>query len=178
MIYLYKFNNMQSLQDKELLDDKYSSLWSMVIYDTPIGSNDMVEIALSQVGNVGGEPYWRWYGFNSRIEWCAVFVSWVANQAGYIDKGIVPKFTTCRTQGVPWFKNKGLWRAPGYIPKSGDIIFFDWQQDGLADHVGIVERVEGNKIYTVEGNSDDAVKRNNYTINNRSTYGFGIINNS
>lgn len=178
MIYLYKFNNMQSLQDKELLDDKYSSLWSMVIYDTPIGSNDMVEIALSQVGNVGGEPYWRWDGFNSRIEWCAVFVSWVANQAGYIDKGIVPKFTTCRTQGVPWFKNKGLWRAPGYIPKSGDIIFFDWQQDGLADHVGIVERVEGNKIYTVEGNSDDAVKRNNYTINNRSTYGFGIINNS
>lgn len=176
MISFYKFNNIQSLQIKELLNDKYSSLWSMVIYNTPIGSNDMVEIALSQVGNVGGEPYWRWYGFNSRIEWCAVFVSWVANQAGYIDKGIVPKFTTCRTQGVPWFKNRGLWKNRGYIPKSGDIIFFDWQQDGQADHVGIVERVEGNKIYTVEGNSDDAVKRNNYQANSKDIYGFGLTN--
>ena len=54
--------------------------------------------------------------------------------------------------------------------------FFNWHKDGLADHVGIVERVEGNKIYTVEGNSDDAVKRNNYNINDRSIYGFGIIN--
>lgn len=177
MISFYKFNNIQSLQVKELLNNKYSSLWSMVIYNTPIGSNDMVEIALSQVGNVGGEPYWRWYGFNSRIEWCAVFVSWVANQAGYIDIGVVPKFTTCRTQGVPWFKNRGLWENRGYIPKSGDIIFFDWQQDGQADHVGIVERVEENKIYTIEGNSDDAVKRNNYQVNNKDIYGFGVIKN-
>lgn len=177
MISFYKFNNIQSLQVKELLNDKYSSLWSMVIYNTPIGSDDMVEIALSQVGNVGGEPYWRWYGFNSRIEWCAVFVSWVANQAGYIDKGVAPKFTTCRTQGVPWFKNRGLWENRGYIPKSGDIIFFDWQQDGQADHVGIVERVEGEKIYTIEGNSDDAVKRNNYQVNSKDIYGFGVIKN-
>lgn len=175
MINSYKFNNIQLLQVKELLNNKYSSLWSMIIYDTPIGSNDMVEIALSQVGNVGGEPYWRWYGFNSRIEWCAVFVSWVADQAGYIDKGVVPKFTTCRTQGVPWFKNRGLWKNRGYIPKSGDIIFFDWQQDGKADHVGIVERVIENRIYTVEGNLDDAVKRNNYQINSEKIYGFGVV---
>ena len=134
----------------------------------------MSQIAANEIGNKGGEKYWSWYGFESRIEWCAVFVSWVANQMGYIDSGIIPKFTTCHTQGVPWFKNRGQWQEKGYIPKSGDIIFLDWQQDGYADHVGIVEYVDNNKIYTIEGNLDDEVKKNKYSINSKNIYGYGI----
>lgn len=173
MIIEYNLNQIQEKQMNELLSDKYDNMWSSVVYGGSIGNSNVVDIALSQVGNVGGEPYWRWYGFNSRIEWCAVFVSWVYNQAGYLNTAI-PKFSTCHTQGVPWFKTLGLWRENGYIPKSGDVIFFDWEQDGHTDHVGIVEKSDGKNIYTVEGNSRDAVKKKKYSINSKYIYGFGI----
>lgn len=173
MIIEYNLTTIQQSQLNELLSDKYESLWPKVVYDSGVGNSNVVDIALSQVGNIGGEPYWRWYGFNSRIEWCAVFVSWVYNQAGYINIA-VPKFSICHTQGVPWFKTFGLWREKGYIPKSGDIIFFDWEQDGHTDHVGIVEKSDGKDIYTIEGNSRDAVKKKKYSINSKYIYGFGI----
>lgn len=137
-----------------------------------IGNRFIVEIALSQVGNVGGEPYWSWYGFSSHVEWCACFVSWCADQAGYIDAGIIPKFSAC-TSGEAWFKSKGLWKDKTYEPKAGDIIFFDWQGDGKTDHVGIVDRVENDIVYTVEGNSGDACKQNHYIIGSKSIYGYG-----
>ena len=69
----------------------------------PGSSQAIVEVALSQVGNVGGEPYWRWYGFDSHVNWCASFVSWCADQCGYIESGIIPKFSYCPT-GEAWFK--------------------------------------------------------------------------
>ena len=173
MITEYNLTTIQQSQLNELLSDKYESLWPKVVYGSDVGNSNVVDIALSQVGNIGGEPYWRWYGFNSRIEWCAVFVSWVYNQAGYLNIA-VPKFSTCHTQGVPWFKTFGLWREKGYVPKSGDIIFFDWEQDGHTDHVGIVEKSDGKDIYTIEGNSRDAVKKKKYSINSKYIYGFGI----
>ncbi len=173
MITEYSLNQVQQKQMNELLSDKYEDMWSNVVYGGSIGNSNVVDIALSQVGNIGGEPYWRWYGFNSRIEWCAVFVSWVYNQAGYLNIA-VPKFSTCHPQGVPWFKTFGLWREKGYVPKSGDIIFFDWEQDGHTDHVGIVEKSDGKDIYTVEGNSRDAVKKKKYSINSKYIYGYGI----
>lgn len=173
MIIEYNLTTIQQSQLNELLDSKYESMWPKVVYGSGIGNSNVVDIALSQVGNIGGEPYWRWYGFNSRIEWCAVFVSWVYNKAGYLNIA-VPKFSTCHTQGVPWFKTFGLWREKGYVPKSGDIIFFDWEQDGHTDHVGIVEKSDGKNIYTIEGNSRDTVKKKKYSINSKYIYGFGI----
>lgn len=140
-----------------------------------IGNRFIVEIALSQLGNVGGQPYWSWYGFGSRVEWCACFVSWCANECGYIDAGVIPRFSAC-TSGEAWFKERGQWQSSSYEPKSGDIIFFDWQGDGKTDHVGIVDRVENGIIYTVEGNSGDACKQRYYPVGDEDIYGFGLPN--
>ena len=168
----YNFTEEQKEQVKDLLDSGYNNLWVSVIYGTD-SSSSMTNIALAQVGNVGGEPYWTWYGFNSRVEWCAVFVSWVANELGYIDAGIIPKFVAC-INGVNWFKDRGLWQEGNYTPKESDIIFFDWEDDGSVDHVGIVIKVENNKVYTVEGNStDDTCRQLEYSINNKVIYGYG-----
>lgn len=174
MMKLYNFSQIQIQQVNELLNSKYSSMWSSVIYGTPVGSPDMVKIALSQIGNVGGQPYWEWYGFKNRVGWCAIFVSWVAEQAGYIEKNIMPKFSYV-PNGVSWFKAMDRWQDEKYIPNSGDIIFFDWESDGIVDHVGIVEKIENDFIYTIEGNSGDACKMRQYNINNNSIFGYGTI---
>lgn len=84
----------------------------------------IVEVALTQLGNEGGQPYWSWYGFDGRVEWCACFVSWCANECGYIDAGVIPKFAGC-VWGVEWFRDRGLWQDNSYEPRPGDIIFFD-----------------------------------------------------
>lgn len=169
----YNFNSNQREQVKELQKEEYAMLWSSVIFGTSVGSPDIVAIALSQVGNVGGQPYWSWYGFDSRVEWCAVFVSWVANQAGYIDAGVIPKFAGVAT-GIEWFKLMGQWKDKGFTPKPGDIIFFDWEVDGTPSHVGIVEKVENGKVYTVEGNStDDGCRQKGYDINSSVIMGYG-----
>lgn len=172
MMQLYFFNQLQRKQVFELLQEKYSSMWSSVIYGTPLGSPSIVQIALSQLGNVGGEPYWSWYGFNSRVGWCAIFVSWVANQAGFIESNVFPKFSGV-SNGVNWFKAMDEWKDSNYIPHSGDIIFFDWENDGNPDHVGIVEKVENDKIHTIEGNSNDECKQKEYSIDSSVIYGYG-----
>ena len=137
------------------------------------GNQNTVNIALSQVGNVGGQPYWSWYGFNSRVEWCACFVSWVLNQAGYSE----PKFAACQSQGVPYFSSNGRWATRGYKDIApGDVIFFDWQGDGHSDHVGIVIGTDGNRVYTVEGNSGDACKVRDYDLNSSVIMGYGLMN--
>lgn len=134
----------------------------------------LVETALTQVGNVGGTPYWSWYGFSSRVEWCACFVSWCGNQCGYIDSGAMPKFSYC-PNGADWFKARNQWRDRSYLPSPGDIIFFDWQGDGVTDHVGIVQSCDGRTVYTVEGNSRDAVRQRSYNVGSGSIYGYGIL---
>ena len=172
----YNFSIEQNKQLAELLDKQYASLWSSVIYGSSVGNTDIVEVAKKQIGNIGGQPFWSWYGYNSRVEWCACFVSWCANECGYIEAGIIPKFASCESEGVAWFKTCGLWQEKGYTPKSGDIIFFDWadSNDGLADHVGIVSRVENGIIYTVEGNTrGDVCKENKYSIDSSVIRGFG-----
>lgn len=157
----------------ELLADENNSLWSQVLYGISVGDGEIVTVALSQVGNTGGQPYWSWYGFNSRVEWCACFVSWCANECGYIENGIIPKFAGC-IQGSEWFKERGQWQDGSFTPEAGHIIFFDWEGDGLTDHVGIVERVENGTVYTVEGNSGDACRQNSYSIGSSVIYGYGI----
>ncbi|GMQ61465.1 CHAP domain-containing protein [Vallitalea maricola] len=137
------------------------------------GNQNTVNIALSQVGNVGGQPYWSWYGFNSRVEWCACFVSWVLNQAGYSE----PKFAACQSQGVPYFSSNGRWANRGYSDIApGDVIFFDWQGDGHSDHVGIVIGTDGSRVYTVEDNSGDACKVRDYDLNSSVIMGYGLMN--
>ena len=137
------------------------------------GNPQLVELAKRQVGNVGGYPYWSWYGFDSRVEWCACFVSWCYNQAGKSE----PRFAGCEWQGVPWFQSHGQWGARGYNNLApGDAIFFDWDLDGTADHVGIVIGTDGSRVYTVEGNSGDACKIKSYDLNYQSIKGYGLMN--
>ena len=169
----FGFNEDQREQMAELLADENNSLWSQVLYGITGGDGEIVTVALSQVGNVGGEPYWSWYGFGSRVEWCACFVSWCANECGYIEAGVIPKFAACASQGVPWFQERGLWQLGSYEPRYGDIIFFDWDGDMSADHVGIVEKVENGRVYTVEGNSGDSVRQNSYPIGYSDVLGYG-----
>ena len=137
------------------------------------GNQAIVEVALTQLGNEGGQPYWSWYGFEGRVEWCACFVSWCADQCGYIESGIIPKFAGC-VDGANWFKGNGQWKDRNYEPQAGDIIFFDWEGDGETDHVGIVEKCENGVVYTVEGNSGDACRQNQYTVGSSSIYGYGV----
>lgn len=136
------------------------------------GNAAMVAVAHSQIGNVGGEPYWSWWGLDYRVEWCAIFVSWCADQCGYLDAGVLPKMEGVRPY-VDWFIERGQWKGRDYEPSPGDIIFFDWESDGLADHIGIVEKVENGLIYTVEGNSGDVCAERRYTLGLAPVYGFG-----
>lgn len=138
------------------------------------GNRQLVNIAKGQLGNEGGEKFWSWYGFTSREEWCACFVSWCANQAGLIQSGAVPKFSLC-TDGKNWFQNQGKWQGTGSMPSPGAIVFFDWEHDGTCDHVGIVERCDGITVYTIEGNSEDAVKERSYAISSNSIMGYGMV---
>ena len=137
------------------------------------GNQAIVEVALTQLGNEGGQPYWSWYGFDGRVEWCACFVSWCADQCGYIESGIIQKFAGC-VDGSNWFKGNGQWQDRNYEPQAGDIIFFDWEGDGETDHVGIVEKCENGVVYTVEGNSGDACRQKQYTVGSSSIYGYGV----
>ncbi len=175
----YNFTADQRAQLAELLAEENRSMWSSALYGIGVGDGEIVVMALSQLGNVGGQPYWSWYGFNSRVEWCACFVSWCANECGYLDAGVIPKTAGC-ISGSNWFKDRGLWQDNSYEPRPGDIIYFDWDnkgssgpQDGLADHVGIVEKVENGMVYTVEGNSGDSCRENRYAIGHYEIYGYG-----
>ena len=138
-----------------------------------VGNEAIVEVAAAQVGNVGGRPYWSWYGFYDRVEWCACFVSWCANKCGYIEDGIIPKFAVVG-HGMSWFRNRDQWQGRGYHPKPGDIIFFDWDGDGLGNHVGIVESSDDTYVYTIEGNSGDKCCRRTYFISSSMIMGYGI----
>ncbi len=137
------------------------------------GNQAVVDIAKSQVGNVGGQPYWSWYGFTSRVEWCACFVSWCYGQMGLSE----PRFSACQSQGIPWFQSHGQWGGRDYANIApGDAIFFDWDLDGRADHVGIVVGTDGSKVYTVEGNSGDACKIKSYSLTYECIKGYGLMN--
>ena len=179
----FNFTADQRQQLSELLAEENRRLWSAVLYGIYSGDDVIVKVALSQVGNVGGEPYWSWHGFNSRVEWCACFVSWCFNECGYLDTGTAPKFAGC-VGGVEWFRSHGQWADNSVNPSPGMIVFFDWNdpngasgpQDGEADHVGIVEKCENGIVYTIEGNSGDACRQNQYPVGYYEILGYGILN--
>lgn len=144
------------------------------VFYTPEDGDAIVDVALTQVGNVGGEPYWSWYGFTNHVEWCACFVSWCADQCGYLDSGAYPKFSGC-VFGMQWFQQRSLWLDSSTEPAPGMLIFFDWApQDGVPDHVGIVEKVENGMVYTVEGNSRDMCRQKQYSLGSGVILGYGM----
>ena len=175
------FNTEQMAQLNELLDARYASLWSQLLKGVG-GSSELVNLALSQLGNEGGEKYWRWAGLDTRCEWCALFVSWCAEQTGLMGSGQIPYFSFV-SDGVDRFKDKGRWidgadvNSSNYDKKiyPGMIIFFDWEPDGKPNHVGIVTKVSDGYIYTVEGNKGDAVAEGTYSADSIYVFGFGAI---
>lgn len=140
-----------------------------VVSDKPI-----VKVAMGQLGNKGGKPFWSWYGFKNREEWCALFVSWCEDQCGYLKSEAAPKFAIV-SDGADWFVLRDQWRLMGDTPEPGDLIFFDWEQDGARDHVGIVTAVVDDKVFTVEGNSSDLCRQKRYFLDDPAIYGYGVI---
>ena len=136
------------------------------------GSAAMVAVAQSQIGNVGGAPYWSWWGYNDRVEWCAIFVSWVADQCGYIETGVLPKAENVN-ELIDWFVSHNQWLGREYVPLTGDLIFFDWNGDNRCDHVGIVEYCENSIVFTIEGNTADSCDRRQYAATNPIIVGYG-----
>ena len=151
-------------------------------FDTSkIPNSEIVLVAKAQIGNEGGDKFWKWYGFEEHVAWCACYVSWCANECGYIDKGIIPKFSGC-VNGIQWFKDRNQWhdRGESYYPIIGDIIFFDWYdengiQDGTCDHVGIVTRTDitNRNIYTIEGNTSNKCAERMYSFDDVQVMGYG-----
>lgn len=77
---------------------------------------------------------------------------------------------------MSWLQENGKWQENLYQPAPGKIIFFDWNEDGNPDHVGIVEKCENGRVYTVEGNSRDAVRQREYFKGSNVILGYGIYN--
>lgn len=147
--------------------------YTNLIQTNRVGSPELMELAKEQVGNIGGRKYWEWYGFNYHIEWCAAFVSWCYAQAGKKE----PFFTGCYT-GAEWFKERDQWGDKDYPDIApGDAIFFDWNLDGDADHVGLVLGTDGANVYTIEGNRDDICITRGYSRTNyKWILGYGLMN--
>lgn len=124
------------------------------------------------------KPLARGYAVKYSDAWCSTFVSAVAIKLGYTD--IIPTECGCQKH-IELFKNIGSWvENENRVPNAGDIIFYDWQDNGLgdnvgnADHIGIVEKVEGNNITVIEGNYNNSVARRILTVNARYIRGYGV----
>ncbi len=157
---------------------KYSDLNVLELYnkvnEEETTRNKIVASLIPEIGN-GGDKYWQWYGYNHRVEWCAVFVSYIANQNGILNTK-VPKFVWVKV-GVDYYKERNLLKTPKeYTPKPADVIFFDWNNNGVIDHVGYVEKVVNNTVYTIEGNVDyKDVRRKKYPLNSSYIYAYGVL---
>jgi len=149
------------------------------------GIRRLVEIALSQVGiyerNSDGTrgdgnftKYGEWFGLDGH-PWCAMFVSWVANEAGLLGD-VIPKHAST-SMGVQAYMERGLYerRNSGYIPREGDAIFFYNPSTGRVNHVGIVVAFDPQtqRIYTVEGNTSNKVRIRHHYLNSPRIHGFG-----
>lgn len=147
------------------------------IYGTRVGNQDVVDLALSQFGQQGGQPYWSYYGFSSRVEWCACFVHWCMRNTPSATSHYPSTANNAYCQTVAnYFKSIGQWGDRNYTNLSaGDTIFFDWDVDGHTDHIGIVIGRDATSVYTVEGNSGDEVKVKSYTLGSSIIYGYGLM---
>ncbi len=180
------YSELNAIEYSDMMAEQYGwsgygdkAYVSHVLRYYPIGRSFMSEgdaaivaVAQTQIGNEGGLKYCEWYGYPYRVEWCAIFVSWCADQCGYLDAGILPKELNVIPY-VEWFRERDQWQYMDYEPSPGDLIFYDWESDGLADHVGIVERVEDGIVYSIEGNAGDACIENSHYLATAPIYGYG-----
>lgn len=136
---------------------------------------------------IGGKGYFsEWYignyadnpGWNQYTPWCACFLSWAADQKKASIDGAPPRFANVDT-GMEGFQKSGKWRNPNdevNMPIPGDYVFFDWDRDSDPDHVGAVLCVDGNQLYTIEGNSGGRVAVQRYDLNDKRIVGYGVLN--
>ena len=143
-------------------------------YNIGVPNTAIVQVAAKEIGNRGGKKFWSWYGFKSRVSWCGCFISYVGSKCGYVQSGIMPKFSYV-PDGVNWFKSHHQWQGRNFRPTPGCLIFIDWNGDGTRDHVGLVEKCDGKRVYTIEGNSSDQVARRSYPVGYYEILGYGII---
>lgn len=118
-------------------------------------------------------------GWNRYTPWCGCFLSWgAAQQPGETFDGNPPKFADV-DKGMADFQNNRKWRNPNdanNMPIPGDYVFFDWDGGNNPDHVGAVLCVEGNYLYTIEGNSGGRVAVQRYDLNDKRIVGYGVLN--
>lgn len=124
------------------------------------------------------KPLARGYAVQPDDAWCATFVSAVAVKLGYTD--IIPTECSC-TKMIELLQARGSWdENDARTPKPGDILFYDWDDNGSGDnrggpeHVGIVEKVTGNKVTIIEGNYSNSVKRRTLSVNGKYIRGYGV----
>ena len=137
------------------------------------GNESIINTALSFYGQVGGEPFWTWWGYSSRVDWCAIFVSYCMNLWGHSEVC----YQSCKDGGVPYFQGLGQWADGSFTDlAAGDVIFFDWEGDGIANHTGLVIGTDGTYVYTIEGNSCDACRIKQYELGSGVILGYGLMN--
>ena len=136
---------------------------------------DNIKLALQSYNYGNGYLEWAKARGGYTLANAAEFSDTMAKKMGWSSYGKVPKFSLC-SDGVLWFKSKSKWQNGGSAPAPGMIIFSDWDYDGISDHVGIVVKCEGGRVYTIEGNSSDQVRQRNYTVDYSSIMGYGVIN--
>lgn len=140
-----------------------------------VGAEKLINIAKKEIGNnesnKGYLKYMNYYPEDPSLPWCAIFVSWCADQAGFIQSGIIPKYESCST-GVSWFQSKNAFHieGSGYTPQPGDIVFFG---PGGGSHTGIVVSSDTNNVYTIEGNTSNAVAERTRPRATGYVYGYG-----
>lgn len=177
MMNLYHFTRDQRIQARDLLDSRTDEQWTALLYgiDGLNSASSLVKIANEQVGTVGGQTYITWYGYKpdeAPKEWSGIFVSWCAEQAGLISQGLFPKFSNPQT-GVEWFKNNGMWQEPNSAPSVGDIVFMDYNEDGIADRCFIITSMFGNAFHAI--GATDEVYETQITLTNHLIMGFGML---
>ncbi|MBR6514648.1 MAG: InlB B-repeat-containing protein [Clostridia bacterium] len=156
----------------------------IAVATTQIGYTEGNTVAAGTSGTTGGSgnytKYGAWYGINPGA-WCAMYVSWCANQAG-ISSSIIPKHASCDI-GMQTFQQRGRWQwspacGGGYVPKRGDIIYFRTKTNQVTDstHVGIVYNCDGSKVYTLEGNASNKCQTKSYALSSAYILGYGTPN--
>lgn len=128
-------------------------------------ADKIIQIALNEQGNAGGQKFWSWWPYSSRVAWCAIFVSWCAEQAG-VSTSIIPREQGCWNI-MNFAQNAGRYYLKGsYVPKKGDIFLFG------GDHTGLVVDSDGTVFKTIEGNCSDMVKQRELSLQDSRLTGF------
>lgn len=181
-----KFQKYWSLNQGEQVGDNTKRGLKEAIWGISASNKEIINVATSEIcrneANNEDDKYILWYNnangtkFATTVAWCAIFVSWCMRRGG-IDEKIYPNFASC-SSGYKVLEKNGVIKDPrNYSPKSGDLIFYDFNKDKLPEHVGIVFANDGTYVYTIEGNSSDAVKHNKYLLSSPSIYGYADLQN-